>query len=66
MTRSDFVTIRTTVSTEDDRDTGRLIGRREEELNRWAQSGYSHANTLTIPSPGQVTIVDTLQKTIEN
>jgi len=67
MTKSDFVTVRTTVSNEENgqEDTGRLLYRRENELNGYGQSGYTLTHTFTITTPATITIVDTLQKTFE-
>lgn len=41
-------------------ETGRLIVRREDDLNQHGREGYTLTHTFTI------TIVDTLQKTIED
>jgi hypothetical protein len=68
MTRSIFSTVRTTLSAREDgqSETGRLIVRREDELNQHGRGGYTLTHTFTITTPGTITIIDTLQKTIED
>lgn len=67
MTRSIFSTVRTTLSAREDgqSETGRLIARREEDLNR-AREGYTLTHTFTIATAETITIIDTLQKIIED
>ncbi|TQK17752.1 hypothetical protein FBY40_0229 [Microbacterium sp. SLBN-154] len=68
MTRSIFSTVRTIVSVREDgqSDTGRLIVRREDDLNQHGREGYTLTHTFTITTPETITVVDTLQKTIED
>lgn len=68
MTRSVFSTVRTVVSATEDgqSETGRLIVRREDDLNQHGREGYTLTHTFTIATPETITIIDTLQKTIED
>lgn len=68
MTRSSFSTIRTILSAHEEgqSDTGRLIVRREDDLNQHGRDGYTLTHTFTIATPETITIIDTLQKTIED
>lgn len=67
MTRSMFSTVRTIVSATEDgqSEIGRLIYRREEDLNQHGREGFTLTHTFTI-TPETITIVDTLQKTVED
>ena len=67
MTRSIFSTVRTTLSAREDgqAETGRLIVRREDDLNQHGREGYTLTHTFTIATAETITIIDTLQKIIE-
>jgi len=53
MTRSSFSTIRTIISAHEEgqSDTGRLIVRREDDLNQHGRDGYTLTHTFTIATP---------------
>lgn len=68
MSKAFFGCIRTALSTEADTEfqTNQALARRQAELEDYGRSGYVLTSTISIPAVDRVTIVDTMQRVVED
>lgn len=68
MSKAFFGCIRTSLSTEAGTEfqTNQALARRQEELEDYGSFGYVLTSTISVPALDRVTIVDTLQRIVED
>lgn len=68
MSKAFFGCIRTALSTEADTEfqTNQALSRRQEELEDYGRSGYVLTSTISVPAVDRITIVDTMQRIVED
>lgn len=68
MSKAFFGYIRTALSTEADTEfqTNQALARRQEEMDDYGRSGYVLTSTISVQAVDRVTIVDTMQRIVED